>query len=79
MAFLAFVIRVKDEAAAIDRLQKNHADIGKAFLIDRCQAHGIGVIGFRLSGIGQPFLEQRNRFAALGEALGRHQSGEIAQ
>ncbi|MNT77521.1 hypothetical protein D3C72_2166470 [compost metagenome] len=75
-ALVAFEIGEEAEAAFIACIEQHDADIGQAILIHRRQRHGIGVVGLRLRGQGEPFLEHGERvqigaIAVVEQALGQ--------
>ncbi len=61
-AFLTLEIRVEDEAVVIESLKENHADIGKAILIDRRKRYRIRVIDLGSLRLLQPFRKKLERF-----------------
>ncbi|OWK24352.1 hypothetical protein AJ87_23210 [Rhizobium yanglingense] len=50
-AFLTLEIGVEDESVAIESLQENHADIGKAIFIDRRKRYRIRIVYLGTLGI----------------------------
>ena len=79
LALLAFVIRVEDKAALIGILQKHHADIGQALLIDGGERHAVGIIGFGFFRVGQPIGKDLKGIVALGKTVGGGEGCQIVQ
>ena len=62
---IAAEIRVENETGFIKAFEENHSHIGLASIINGCQCHGIGIIGFFLACLRVPFAEKGKRINVI--------------
>ena len=57
-------------AGRVEPFQQGDAHVGRAAGIHGRQRHGVGIVGLVRLGLGEPRLEQRERFVGVGEIAG---------